>query len=579
MASGDNMNSVVSQAVVPDGDWGWVIVFATFMIHFIIHGITYSMNDLFLRPMMNGLNKNRGSVTTIFGILKAITFATGPIAAIFTNTYGCRQVTIIGTCLAAVGFLASCFWTNLWFYYLAIGIIGGIGFGLIYLPAIVSVSFYFESKRSFAMGIAVWGSCWGTLVFRTTMSYIINAPLWFGYERALLLEAIVIFICVIFAALMIPLPQEPSERRRIERKTRENTKRRGLKTETTISRNSEQQSQLLSTNRESQISWQEVSVVSTESTAVVPVEQECILSNATHRTSLPNLKKNDLYSNNPTDETLSTSRENVLKTITIDLPVVISQKDAIYQDSLHNIPLNNDDTDEYHCQIIKISDMKNETITKVTEKSFLAKTVEQIDFSLLKNAAFALFVISNSLTSLGFYVPYTFAYDLATNAEVIEHQRHWIIISIGIGNHFGPVIIGYLADRSWVNRLTLYNIALIIAGITTMFAPFCNSYVHAHMTYALLFGFFSCGYVVLTPIIIVDLVGIDKLSDAFGVLLLFRGIAAAIETPIVGTGRDAFPSSDRPYLWPYLISGGSLLLNGLILFAIPGLKRRRERCQ
>ncbi|CAF2721157.1 unnamed protein product [Rotaria sp. Silwood2] len=498
MASGDNMNSVVSQAVVPDGDWGWVIVFATFMIHFIIHG-----------------------------------------------------------------------------FYMLIG----IGFGLIYLPAIVSVSFYFESKRSFAMGIAVWGSCWGTLVFRTTMSYIINAPLWFGYERALLLEAIVIFICVIFAALMIPLPQEPSERRRIERKTRENTKRRGLKTETTISRNSEQQSQLLSTNRESQISWQEVSVVSTESTAVVPVEQECILSNATHRTSLPNLKKNDLYSNNPTDETLSTSRENVLKTITIDLPVVISQKDAIYQDSLHNIPLNNDDTDEYHCQIIKISDMKNETITKVTEKSFLAKTVEQIDFSLLKNAAFALFVISNSLTSLGFYVPYTFAYDLATNAEVIEHQRHWIIISIGIGNHFGPVIIGYLADRSWVNRLTLYNIALIIAGITTMFAPFCNSYVHAHMTYALLFGFFSCGYVVLTPIIIVDLVGIDKLSDAFGVLLLFRGIAAAIETPIVGTGRDAFPSSDRPYLWPYLISGGSLLLNGLILFAIPGLKRRRERCQ
>ncbi|CAF3147108.1 unnamed protein product [Rotaria sp. Silwood2] len=174
----------------------------------------------------------------------------GPIAAIFTNTCGCRQVTTIGTCLAAAGFLASCFWTNLWFYYLTIGIIGSIGFGLIYLPAIVSVSFYFESKRSFAMGIAVWGSGWGTLVFRTTMSYIINAPLWFGYERVLLLEAVVIFICVLFAALMIPLSQEPSERSRTERKTREKAKRRGLKTGTTTNQNNEQQSELLPTNQE-----------------------------------------------------------------------------------------------------------------------------------------------------------------------------------------------------------------------------------------------------------------------------------------------------------------------------------------
>ena len=34
----------------------------------------------------------------------------------------------------------------------------GLGFGLIYVPAIVSVGFYFEKKRSIAMGIAVCGS-------------------------------------------------------------------------------------------------------------------------------------------------------------------------------------------------------------------------------------------------------------------------------------------------------------------------------------------------------------------------------------------------------------------------------------
>jgi hypothetical protein len=67
-----------------------------------------------------------------------------------------------------------------------------------------------------------------------------------------------------------------------------------------------------------------------------------------------------------------------------------------------------------------------------------------------------------------------------------------------------------------------------------MAAPFCNELIITHMTYAALFGFFSGGYVGLTSIIIVDLVGVDKLSDAFGVLLLFQGVAVAIGPPIVG---------------------------------------------
>ncbi len=70
-----------------------------------------------------------------------------------------------------------------------------------------------------------------------------------------------------------------------------------------------------------------------------------------------------------------------------------------------------------------------------------------------------------------------------------------------------------------------------------MVAPLCNEMVLTHMTYAVFFGFFSGGYVGLTSIITVDLVGVDKLNDAFGVLLLFQGVAVAIGTPIVGTKK------------------------------------------
>ncbi len=238
----------------------------------------------------------------------------------------------------------------------------------------------------------------------------------------------------------------------------------------------EQKSQLLPTNRErfeinirmkndlflyenesyiinicfSNIPLQEVNVTSRESTAVVPGDQERV-SDDKRRVSLSDLNKKDDAIYTPTDEAVSSSVEHISHAAdTPERPVVISRKDSLYQGSLHNIPLYNEDTDEYHRQMITTSEKANGEIEKVPKKSFFAQIAQQIDLKLLKDAAFALFAVSNFLTSLGFNVPYNFANDLASDAKVIERRRHWIIMTIGIANCLGRVIIGYLADRKWV---------------------------------------------------------------------------------------------------------------------------------
>jgi hypothetical protein len=126
-------------------------------------------------------------------------------------------------------------------------------------------------------------------------------------------------------------------------------------------------------------------------------------------------------------------------------PVVASRKDATYQGSLHNIPLYNEDRDEYNRQVINTSDVP-------AKKSFFAQVAEQIDLNLLRDGAFALFAVSNFLTSLGFNVPYIFAKDLATDAKVIEKYQNWPIMTIGVANCFGRVIIGFIGDRPWVRH-------------------------------------------------------------------------------------------------------------------------------
>lgn len=52
--------------------------------------------------------------------------------------------------------------------------------------------------------------------------------------------------------------------------------------------------------------------------------------------------------------------------------------------------------------------------------------------------------------------------------------------------------------------------------------------------YATMFGFTIGAYVGLTSVVLVDLLGIEKLTNAFGLLLLFQGIASLIGPPFAG---------------------------------------------
>lgn len=80
--------------------------------------------------------------------------------------------------------------------------IGGVGMGMIFLPAIVSVGYYFTSKRAFATGIAVCGSGVGTFLFAPFCQYLLGVTSW---QNTLLILAFMILSCAGFGGLMRPL--------------------------------------------------------------------------------------------------------------------------------------------------------------------------------------------------------------------------------------------------------------------------------------------------------------------------------------------------------------------------------------
>lgn len=88
-----------------------------------------------------------------------------------------------------------------------------------------------------------------------------------------------------------------------------------------------------------------------------------------------------------------------------------------------------------------------------------------MNFDLFHDPVFIVFTISNFCTSIGFNVPYVY---LAAQADVLginKEQASYLLAVIGIANTVGRIILGYLADKPWVNRLLVYNVCLTCCGI------------------------------------------------------------------------------------------------------------------
>lgn len=90
--------------------------------------------------------------------------------------------------------------------------------------------------------------------------------------------------------------------------------------------------------------------------------------------------------------------------------------------------------------------------------------------------------------------------------------------------------------------------------------------------YCALFGVTSGAYVGLTSVVLVDLLGLDRLTNAFGLLLLFQGIASILGPPIIGALYDASGDYDAGFYF----AGAMIFVSGAMLFALPALQRRQQ---
>ncbi|KAB7498184.1 Monocarboxylate transporter 5 [Armadillidium nasatum] len=459
------------------------------------------------------------------------TYTFGPISGTLVNKFGCRIVTIGGAFLASFCIFVSIFAENVIILYLTIGLGTGLGFGLIYLPAIVSVTGYFEKKRSFATGIAVCGSGLGTFLFSPLNEYLIEI---YGWKGALMILSAIILNCAVFGALFRPLELEALPRQNIS--SPPGAKVNGVLRDDEFSNSAKENNVSLADIPEIQ--------VSTPSAPSHLVADRDIPRNCSHScldSRLRQLKKTEgdgrLFSSQPLLPQANKYSPNTFdangsltKKGSFSGSGLLNRRDIFYRGSLLNIERYKQDPASYRSSIIRMTEF------------------EETDSEIER------------------------AKDRAIESGLDSDCASYLLSIVGISNTVSRVALGYISDKPWVNRLYLYNVALGLCGLGTCVSIFFTTFA-GQAFYAAIFGATSGAYVGLTSVVLVDLLGMEKLTNAFGVLLMFQGIASLIGPPLCGALYDMSGSYD----YSFLLAGFMIFISGIMLFLLPCAKRVQAR--
>ncbi|CAG2163567.1 unnamed protein product [Oppiella nova] len=542
------------------------------MCNFIVDGIIFSFGILLLE-ISEEFHETKANTAWIGSLQGGFYLLLGPIVSALANVYGCRATAIFGSVVAATGFILSYFAQNVVTLYITFGLLGGIGFGFIFLPAIVIVGFYFEKRRAFATGVAVCGSGIGAFVLAPVTQLLVEL---FGWRGCVLILAGITLNCAVFSSLFRP----------VEDTRYENRLQKPL-----LIRIKEARDALWSESDNEEVD--EESPTASHNSAPPPYSQ--IVDIVSNNNSLDNSSQKyeiqrdslkppeEMHSRLRTkselmrQEMISSAMSLVLVRRASNTLSQVLDKSANRLSSIKSINESKEKSSQEGSQelsqskktITSIKD-SNESVDESSKSCFSTfDFTETFDLTLLSSPSFLLLSLSGFLCLTGFFIPFMYIADRAKLLGYTPEKSAFLLSMIGITNTIGRVFCGWVSDRPQVNALLINNVALTIGGSATILSPIvCNTYLTL-IIYSAIFGFSIACFAALRSVITVELLGLERLTNAFGLLLMFQGIAVVIGSPIAGWFFDITGSYDNSFY----LSGSAIALSGIMCFPLSAISK------
>lgn len=166
--------------------YGWVVVGAAFVSHFLSYGTQVVAFGLFLPAMADGLNVSRAALSGTFGLARLVSAAVAPVLGVLVDRRGPRLLIALGTLSLGGGAMMLAAAQTSWHVVLGYAIlmaIGGVALGE--LSADATVTRWFVRRRGRALAVATMGLSTAGIVIPLPLAYAITELGWRGAWLAL----------------------------------------------------------------------------------------------------------------------------------------------------------------------------------------------------------------------------------------------------------------------------------------------------------------------------------------------------------------------------------------------------------
>ncbi|KOX77338.1 Monocarboxylate transporter 9 [Melipona quadrifasciata] len=499
------------EATPPDGGWGWVVVAASFMVNLIADGITFSFGVIYVE-FLNYFGEGKSKTAWIGSLFMAMPLLSGPVASFLTDRYGCRRVSIAGSILSTAGFVISSYANSMEVLIFTFGVLAGFGLSLCFVAAVVIVAYYFDKKRSFATGLSVCGSGIGTFIFAPVTQYLLAE---YGWRGTTLILAGLFLNLAVCGCLMRDLDFSDSGPLHDQLST---PSARFVPTPSSLS-------ELKSEENKDK---------------ALPNDEQTLQQQTDAAWRLWWLKKINLDSSLRRSSTLEHTRR--LPTAYLK-DIRVHRHSLTYRGAMLNI-------NRYRLRASSCPDIYRNSMTTI------AKTK----------------LVCNFLLHTWYDVPYVYLTDNAIEMGFSETDASILISVIGITNMGGEILLGWAGDRAWVNASIVYAVCMALCGAVTALIPVVVSSYYTLCAISGAFGLFIGANYSLTSIILVELITLERFTNAYGLLLLVQGVANLMGPPLAGWLYDITGTYDLSFY----LAGFFIALSGVLLLAMPLISLYRK---
>ncbi|KAM4868172.1 monocarboxylate transporter 14 [Urocitellus parryii] len=153
--------------------------------------------------------------------------------------------------------------------------------------------------------------------------------------------------------------------------------------------------------------------------------------------------------------------------------------------------------------------------------------------SLFTNRMFVAFVFWALFAYSSFVIPFIHLPEIVNLYNLSEQNDVFPLTSIiAIVHIFGKVVLGAVADLPCISVWNVFLLANFTLVLSIFILPSMHTYAGLAVICALI-GF-SSGYFSLMPVVTEDLVGIEHLANAYGIIICANGISALLGPPFAG---------------------------------------------